>query len=274
KPAPAKDEPANEPPVKAKPVRKPKEAVIFTSLGRDDATLPVDVTFEGEATQAKLRKTGGYYHNMRLVAPSAFELVKAVIIKDGEHAGLQAILIRPAKAFRFLELPKEARARVYKFYFAPEGVVNAEISLNDKRKGDAKDVFAKNYSDGNKNRATILAVNKEIHDEATPILYAHTLRFESTTTLVDYLSQAPTPIDSGLYSHDTIDPVKAAKAFYADAHKFLEAVNAKAGNKRAGVDALTFGPMALVEKEKGGKSKAWRRELVEEFKECLRAKML
>lgn len=81
-------------------------------------------------------------------------------------------------------------------------------------------------------------------------------------------------IDSGLYSHDTIDPVKAAKAFYADAHKFLEAVNAKAGNKRAGVDALTFGPMALVEKEKGGKSKAWRRELVEEFKECLRAKMM
>lgn len=64
--------------MKAKPVRKPKEAVIFTSLGRDDATLPVDVTFEGEATQAKLRKTGGYYHNMRLVAPSAFELVKAV----------------------------------------------------------------------------------------------------------------------------------------------------------------------------------------------------
>jgi len=189
-----------------------------------------------------------------------------------------------------------------------------------------KDIFAKTYAEGSKSRVGLLAVNKEvrtshlipnltypapanlrqIHEEAIQVFYAHTLKLESTTTLLDFLSQIPTSvrpllhsleiktfikttsrnamhflaeaknltqlrIDSGVFNEG--DPVKAAKAFYADAYKFLEAIGSEKGDKDAGVDVLEFGKTAFTFKDEKKNPKPWAEALVTEFKENLRQKL-
>ena len=82
--------------------------------------------------------------------------------------------------------------------------------------------------------------------------------------------------DSGVYAEG--DPQRAARAFFADAHKFLQAINTAKGNKEAGVNALSFAKGALTLKDEGkgkdGKSsRNWPDHMVKEFKESLQAKM-
>lgn len=229
---------------------------------------------------------------------------------DGPYEGQQAILLRPAKAFPFLKLPKEARKRVYSFYFAPNGVVGNEIVVEGKR-SSTKEMFAKSYADGLKNRVALLATNKEINQEATPLFYNQTIKLESTASLLEFLGQiesevrphlvnitlkawvkttarnamrilADSPniktfhIDSGVFNEG--DPAKAAKIFFDDSRKFLESIGAKKGDKEAGVDVIEFGPQALTLKgdDKNGFNKGakpWPDTMVEEFKEELRAKL-
>ncbi len=110
-----------------------------------------------------------------------------IMITEGALEGSQAIIIQPAKAFPFLKLPEKVRGKVYDFVFAPNGVVGNDLILEARRA--TKDVFAKSYSEGSKNRVAILAVNKQIYEEATPKLYEQRLRFGDTTTLADFLSE-------------------------------------------------------------------------------------
>ncbi|KAI7302562.1 hypothetical protein KC315_g16078 [Hortaea werneckii] len=95
-------------------------------------------------------------------------------------------------------------------------------------------------------------------------------------------------IESGVYcGSEPADPVKASKAFYADAYKFLEAIAAASafkaagekGNdggskKDAGVDLLEFGRLALVCKDEKKVVRPWDLEKVEEFRECLRERLM
>lgn len=90
-------------------------------------------------------------------------------------------------------------------------------------------------------------------------------------------------IDSGVHcASEPADPVKAAKGFYADAYKFLEAIGgasaAKAGEeggrKDAGVDLLEFGCSALVSKDEKKVVRPWDQEKVEEFRKCLRERLM
>ena len=146
----------------------------------------------------------------------------------------------------------------------------------------------------------------QIHAQAISILYSHALKLESTSALLDFLSQLPTPIRTLLRaleiklwvktsSRNALhfladarhlqrvrfetavfnegDPVKACKSFYADAYKFLEAIGAAQGDRCAGVDCLEFGRMAMTFKDEKKVAKPWKAELVEEFKENLRAKL-
>ena len=75
-----KVEEAPAPKAKPKPTtsspRKAKEPVIARSLPRD-STMPIDVTFDGESSQASRRKEGDYGHVLKLAAPSSFTLVKS-----------------------------------------------------------------------------------------------------------------------------------------------------------------------------------------------------
>ncbi|KAK3068235.1 hypothetical protein LTR53_014356 [Teratosphaeriaceae sp. CCFEE 6253] len=304
--------------------KKPKEVVIYASLAKATGTaIPIDVAYEGSAVQAKLAKSGGFQHNLQLEAPRAFSLVKSVVFTKGEYEGYQAVLLRPAKAFPFLKLPEVARARIYGFYFAQMGVVGEAIVLEGKRTLN-KDIYAKAYAEGSKNRVGLLAVNKEvsnstpvaiisapltllqINEETIKVFYAHTLKLESTTTLLDFLSQIPTSvrarltslhvksyikassrnamytlagaknltrlhISSGVFADG--DPGKAAKQFYADAYKFLESIGAAKGDKTAGVDVLQFGKQAFTFKDDKKNVKPWTAPLIVEFKENLRIKL-
>ena len=153
----------------------------------------------------------------------------------------------------------------------------------------------------------LLTVNKEVYDEALRILYNHFMRFESTTTALDFLGQLPNSvrpritnisiktyvkttarnamhflaespnianlyIESGVYAGD--EPAKGAKEFYDAAYKFLEAIGARKGDKVAGVDVLGFSKGALTLKPGEDKTKrVWNEEMVKEFKEELKAKL-
>lgn len=225
-------------------------------------------------------------------------------MQDGEYDGMQAILIRPAKAFNFNGLPEEIRARIYRHYFAPGGIIGGTIVLEGKRKSN-NEVYAKTYADNSKNRVALLAANKEIHSKALPIFYAHNLKFENTSTLMEFLSSikdvrphissvtiktwikttsktamgilAESPriamlhIDSSVYAEG--DPVKGAKAFYDQAYKFLEAVGAAKEKPEDAVNVLSFGKQALKLKDDKKVEKPWSEKMVEEFKEALRKKL-
>jgi hypothetical protein len=232
--------------------------------------------------------------------------VPQIKFTSGEFEGCEAIILQPAKPFPFLKVPKEARSKIYTFYFAPNRITNSEIALEGKRTN--KDLFAKMYSEGSKYRVGLLTVNKEIYDEALPVLYNHMMRFESTTTALDFLGQLPNSvrpritnisiksyikttarnamhflaespnianlyIESGVYAGD--DTTKAAKEFYDAAYKFLEAVGARKGDKLAGVDVLLFGKEAFTFKpgEDKKKKKVWGEEMVKDFKEELKDKL-
>ncbi|KAK4550057.1 hypothetical protein LTR36_003024 [Oleoguttula mirabilis] len=305
KPKAEKPEPEKKSPAKPPTPKKAKQPAVYKSLAKDaGAAIPIDVVHEGQSVQAKLAKTGVYQHVLKLEAPSAFSVVKTIVFTEGPYEGQQAIIIRPAKAFPFLKIPKELRARIYGFYFAQKGVVGESIVLDGKRAN--KEIYAKTYADGSKNRVGLLGVNKELHNEAIPIFYAHTLKFESTSTLLDFLSQIPTSvrpllhsleiktyikttsrnamhflsearnlsrlrIEQGVFSEG--DPNKAAKVFYADAYKFLEAIGAAKGIKDAGVDVLDFGKTAFTFKDDKKVAKPWAEGLVAEFKENLRGRL-
>ena len=138
------------------------------------------------------------------------------------------------------------------------------------------------------------------------VFYANRLTLESTTTLSDFLVQLTSAvrakltnvaikhyvkttsrnammllgeggnvrslhIESGVSSDK--DPGKAAKQFWADAYKFLEAAGAVRGCKDAGIDAVSFGPKALQFKDEKKGVVAWDKLAVEEFRDELRNKM-
>ena len=69
------------------------------------------------------------------------------------------------------------------------------------------------------------------------------------------------------------DPPKAVKMFYQDAYKFLEAIGTAKGRKDAGVDVLSFGPLALQFKDEKKHPKPWSTALVQEFKDELKGKL-
>ncbi|CAK4030770.1 Hypothetical predicted protein [Lecanosticta acicola] len=300
----AEQSPAKKATPKATPRKSQPRSVEFKSLATDQGgTIPVDVGIEGVSGQAIQNKFGTFGQLVNLQAPDKFNVVKTVLLDDGPYQGYQAIIIKPAQPFRFLELDKEIRARVYKEYFACKGIINEPIVLDGKRSTN-KEAYAKSYADGNKNRVALLAVCKEIKSEATEILYTQTLKFDSTATLMDFLSSLETEQRARLQdieirnfnratARNTLnllaeatnlkrvhfdfgvstetDPGKAAKAFHAETYKFFKVLGAsKEGGPTAVVEILNFTKSAFAPKE--GKN-TWTEEMVEEFKEALKSKV-
>lgn len=227
-----------------------------------------------------------------------------IMFTEGEFEGYQAVLLRPAKAFPFLKLPDVVRNRIYHLYFAPKGVLNAEIVLEGRRAN--KEVFAKLYAEGSKDRVALMAVTKDIYKETAPIFYNHTIKLESTATFVDFFSPLPDTvrprvtkisinawvktqsrnamhhlaqfenlthlhINSGIFAEG--DPAKAAKHFYGESYKFLEAVGARKGNKQAGLDIISFGKQAFTYKDDKKAARPWSEEMVKDFRKNVKAKL-
>ena len=341
KPAtPAKSVATKESPTKpASSPKKVKEPTVYAVVAKDKgAVVPIDVQHEGQSVQARLKKGGTYMHTLKLEAGAAFSVLKTVCrdvpaslaviantsqvtFPDGPYEGQQAIILLPAKPFPFLKLSEEIRQLIYSFYFAQKGVVGEAIVMDGRRTSN-KDIYAKTFSEGSKERVALLAVNKEvmcftesdisqlyvlimiaqIHADATQVLYTHTLKFESTATVLDFLSQSEVTIRpllksiyiknwvkasarnalhflaearslTKLHIHQAVsaesDTAKAAKAFHADAGKFLQAV----GGKAKAVDVLSFGKGAFIYKDEKKVAKQWDSDKFEEFKEDLKSRL-
>lgn len=225
--------------------------------------------------------------------------------------------MQPAMAFPFEDLPPEVRTRIYKLYFAPKGVVGDPISVEGKRKGSGE-TFAKAYAGGSKFRVALLAVNKKIHKEAQEAFYATAIRLEGSAALLEFLGALSSPlrallrnveikhysktasrtsmaflaeaknlerlyIENGVSSESDVH--KAARNFWADAHKLLEAVagvlvqkpvpeGAQPFKKSDAVDILRFGENAFVSKDKDKKAESWDDEDKQEFLDALKAKLM
>ncbi|EGP87492.1 uncharacterized protein MYCGRDRAFT_93404 [Zymoseptoria tritici IPO323] len=244
--------------------KDPGHVAEFLPLAKDEGvTIPVTVKVDGGNVHANPTSSGGYHLLLKLDAPNSFQLTKTIILDSGPYAGQQAIVIRPSKPFEFLGLPDEARNRVYRFYFASAGSTTDRISLDGKRTSN-REIYAKTYAGGSKYRVALLAVNKQITAEALPLLYLHPLRLENTALTVDFLSE----LSKSTVSHLTSIEIKSW-----DGYKFLEAFGKERGNKEAGIEVLSFGKAALQMKDSGATPKNYTVEMVEVFKEELKAKM-
>nr|POE49491.1 hypothetical protein CFP56_50408 [Quercus suber] len=305
-------------PSKQRPTR-PK--VVKTDLSQlaaaENQSLPVDVHYATNTLAASLEKSGLYTHSITLKAAASFKLVDTALITEGKHAGRQAILLEPAKPFRFMLLTRDIRVLVYRFYLAQNGTVDEAIVFDGKRAN--KEPYAKTFAQGSKNRVGLLASCQELAEwiaqvnqpvrlllrSVEVVAYTKTSSRMAFHLLTEARFLTRLHIDSGISTEN--DPIKAAKAFYSDAYKLLEAIGstnrmldqantnssgnaggAKEVNKKPndadeandeviitdGIDILSFGRNAFVTKDSGTrKVTPWNRALVDEFKESLRAKM-
>ncbi|KXS98855.1 hypothetical protein AC578_10836 [Pseudocercospora eumusae] len=313
-------------PSKTPTKRAATQSVDFTSLPKDSTgpLVPIDVSYEGDKPQSALRNKGIPYGKiLKLAADNAFTVEKSIMLTDGEYAGHQAIILRPAKPFDFLNIPDEARTLVYRYYFAAKGNLNDSIVIDGKR-STTKEPYAKTYADGSKQRVALLAVSKEVNinhphlkpflthtltqvrKEALQIFTALPLRFETTHATVDffmanshlrntvtnieiktyqktsarnalhYLSEVPTltrlHFETGVSSET--DPIKAAKTFWNDGYKFLQAVanRREDKDKTKTLDILSFHTSAFL--QGSDSSKPWTNSMLKDFRDALVAKLM
>ncbi|KAF2750759.1 hypothetical protein M011DRAFT_474262 [Sporormia fimetaria CBS 119925] len=224
--------------------------------------------------QAPLDKSYDFTHIMKLTSGTPFNLVRQVMLTEGPYAGHVAILLKQSQPFRFLELPPSVRNRIYKILLRPEG---GEIPITVTH-GSHKFAYSRTF--GSKNKLAILAVSKQVYDEATPIAYGYRFVFTGTQVLnifllqihkrfIKYIGniqsetynpasarnvfhtlQEATSLRRLSFKHISSDqsPPTAIKNFYDHANTWLHAVGtAKQPDK--GLSILNFGPTAFHRRE-------------------------
>ncbi|KAG9682112.1 hypothetical protein KCU95_g16903, partial [Aureobasidium melanogenum] len=275
-----------------KPRAPPKPfSKLSTALS---GAAPVDVTYENETVQSKiLAKEAGFGQTIKLVAPQPFELVASYMLDNG----LQAIVIKPSAPFPFLELPAHLRTRILELNLAPTTNKGKIEFQTEAKSGNVK---AKDYLKEFKHRTAIAILNKQIAVEARGILYAVKLRFDNTTTLLNFLSmvgddarKAMSTIIVANYLKATAmpcmnmladcrnlqkitivggvgvnsNPQKAAKNFFTESGRLLQAiVNAADGDKNAALAVVNFGKNCFTMKEED-EVVGWDDENIETFVE-------
>jgi hypothetical protein len=91
--------------------------------------------------------------------------------------------MKQSKPFPFMELPVHVRAQIISYLvYDPTGIVRMAL-----KQGGTKGAFAPKYT--TKNRLSILRVNREIHDEAVPILYGQCFHFPGCQVLANFMLQ-------------------------------------------------------------------------------------
>lgn len=215
-------------------------------------------------------------------------------------------MIETSQPLEILKFTAEIREKIYEAYFACKGVYNDPIPLESKRKGSG-DLWSKAYADGSKHRVALLAVNKQVHREALPVLYAKAIRVAETTSLLNFLGVLPEPLSHRLRQIKIVqyksantktamnflgraknivrleiengvataaEPAKAAEAFYAEIRVLVDAITAtlkertSTATKLDALKVIELGKDALAFKDKD-----YTKEEREEFFETLRAKV-
>ncbi|SMR62997.1 unnamed protein product [Zymoseptoria tritici ST99CH_3D1] len=128
-------------------------------------------------------------------------VLKTTIISEGEMKGKVLIEVVADTGFRFLDLPTELRDRIYRLILVHADPVsltghtvdgklqarsgrNLPPSMRPSHTLRVWDVRRRTWSSGEASSFSILSVNKQIHNEATPVMYgAHTFRQNSSTAL-------------------------------------------------------------------------------------------
>lgn len=185
-------------------------------------------------------------------------------------------------------------------------MVDEPISFEGKRKAST-DMYAKTYAAGSKTRLGLLTANRQIHSEATPLLYAKPFKLDNPTGLVNLMmaidddakerirriqvnnwtktatskhalaflaganSLESFYIGAGVCTED--DPAKAARVFWNDCSRLLLALGRnKPDNADRGevVGVLRFGRAALQTKN----GKDYSKEQKELFMAELRKRLL
>ncbi|KAI4761580.1 hypothetical protein E4T52_06331 [Aureobasidium sp. EXF-3400] len=280
--------------------RKRAPAKQFNKLSTAlSGAAPVDVAFENDTVHGKpLAKEGGFAQTIKLVAPQQFELVASYMLDNG----LQAIVIKPSAPFPFLKLPRHLRTRVIQYCLTPS-TNKGRIEITDSKSGGAR---AKDYLKEFKHRTAVAVLNKQLAAEARLILYAFRLRFDTTTTALNFLSMISTEarkamvaitiagyvkatampcmtlladcsnltkinIISGVGVNTT--PQKAAKAFFTESGRLLQAIVHNAGgDKDAALNVVTFGKGCLTIKEED-EIVAWDDDQNETFVDLIAEKL-
>ncbi|CAD0114303.1 unnamed protein product [Aureobasidium uvarum] len=289
--------------------RKRAPAKVFNKLSTAlSSAAPVDVTFENDTVQSKpLAKDANHGQTVRLVAAQPFELVASCMLDNG----LQAIIIKPSAPFPFMKLPKILRTRILSLNLAPTTKGRIEIVTESKSGSVKTKDYSKEFKEDAhcthaKHRVAIAQLNKEIAVEARQILYSYKLRFDSTTTLLNFLSLVgeearkamstiaivsyikatampcmnmladcrnleKVVIVGGVGTNST--PQKTAKSFFTESGRLLQTlVHAADGNKDAALNIVTFGKKCFSIKEED-KLVDWDQEQTDEFTELITDKL-
>ncbi|KAG9562187.1 hypothetical protein KCU71_g4761, partial [Aureobasidium melanogenum] len=268
----------------------------------------IDVTYENETVLSKeLPKQGGHGHLVKFVAPQPFELVGSYMLENG----LQAVILKPSAPFPFMKLPAHTRKRILALNLAPATKGRIEFTTDNKSGSVKAKEYSKEFKDNefcthSKHRAAVAILNKELAVEARQILYNFRLRFDTTTTLLNFLSQigddarkAMSTITITNYIKSTAmpcmnmladcrnlkkitiiggvgvnsTPQKAAKNFFTESGRLLQAiVNAADGDKDAALDVVTFGKKCFTIKEEDDVVE-WDNEHIEDFAEQITDKL-
>ncbi|KAI4850078.1 hypothetical protein E4T44_02957 [Aureobasidium sp. EXF-8845] len=281
--------------------RKKAVPKVFHKLSTAlSSAAPVDVSFENETVHGKaLPKEAGFGQTIKLVAPQQFELVGSYMLENG----LQAIIIKPSAPFPFLKLPAHLRTRILKLNLTP---TTNKGRLEFVTEGKSGFVKAKDYIKEAKHRTALATLNKQIATEACIILYAFRLRFDTTTTalnfvsmigdearkamlaitIVSYVKGTAMPcmnlltecrnlerisIIGGIGTNTT--PQKAAKSFFTEAGRLLQTiVHTSGGDKDAALNVVTFGKECFTIKEEDDLV-AWDEDQVDTFIEEITNKL-
>jgi len=141
-----------------------------------------------------------YTHLIKLRSDRPFNLVKTVgshsaidkkdtltasqvLLREGEHAGHVAVLLRQSKPFPYMKLPPHIRAKIISEVVTDE---SGEIKMV-LRQGGNKIAFAPEFS--KRNRLALLRTCKDVYSEALPILYAQQFHFPGTQVIASFLLQ-------------------------------------------------------------------------------------